>query len=142
VADSFLKSLQRVLTGGAPGYALPAPLFLQAGGGLFVAAPQVIVPAASVTPNVQLGPWIKMTFAANTVCVIQLPSNVPNGLSWRFTITIINTSGGNLTNLTFAAGYKNAALTFPATANNRSFFFNTDGVAAYEEGQTAADVAN
>ena len=142
MADNFLKALQRTLFGGIPGYVLPSPQYFQAGGGLFAAVPQVIVPAANVTPNAALGNWIKMTFAANTVCAIALPSNVPNGLAWRFVITIINTSGGNLTNITFAAGYKNAALTYPATGNNRSFAFNTDGVSAYEEVQTAADAAN
>lgn len=142
MADSFLRALQRVLTGGAPGYVLPAPQYLQVGGGVYAAVPQVIAPAAAVTPNATLGNWIKMTFAANTVCVIGLPVNIPLGLAWRFVVTIINTSGGNLTNITFAATYKNAALTFPATGNNRSFAFNTDGVSAYEEVQTAADAAN
>lgn len=140
MADSFLKSLLRQLTGGVPVYVLPAPLSLQA---LVVSGPaQVIAPAANVAPNAALNPWITMTFTANTTCVIGIPTGVPAGQTWMFTITIINTSGGNLTGVSLAAAYKAAALTLPATTKNRSFVFMTDGTNAYEVVQTAADASN
>lgn len=141
MADVFLKALNRVLPGGNPGYQLQAPAFFAANG-LFAIGPQVIAPAATPTPNALLGPWIKMTFTANTVVAFQIPSNVPAGYSWQFAITIINTSGGALTNITFVAAYKAAALTFPADTKNRTYVFNTDGTNAWEVVQTAADAAN
>jgi hypothetical protein len=83
-----------------------------------------------------------MTFPANTAVAFGIPTGVPAGLTAFFAITIINTSGAPLTNITWAAAYKMAAQTYPATANNRSFIFATDGTNAYELVQTAADVAN
>jgi hypothetical protein len=141
MADSFLKSLNRILTGGTPLYQLQAGAIFAAPA-IFTSGIQVVAPAAVITPNLLLGPHIRMTFAANTVVSIAIPTGIPAGLSADFDITIINTSGGNLTNITFVAAYKNAALTYPATANNRTFAFWTDGTNAYEKYQTAADVAN
>lgn len=142
MADSFLRALQRVLTGGNVLYSLPAGVGFGAQGAVLTGPVQTLVPAATVTPNAALGAWCQITFSANTVCAIQIPSNIPAGYSWRFMLTIINTSGGNLTNLTLVAAYKQAALTFPATAHNRTFEFISDGTNAWEIVQTAADAAN
>lgn len=142
MADNFLKALKRSLTGGTPLFQLQAGVLFGTLAGFSWGAPAVVVPAATPALNLTLSNWFKMTYTADTVCAIQLPTGVPAGAAALFAITIINTAGVALTNTTFVAAYKQTALTFPATANNRTWLFLHDGTNAYEVAQTAADAGN
>jgi len=141
MADKLLKTLRPTLTGGTPGWVMPAGYFLALQQALFQGAASALVVAATITPNLLVSPWITATFAANTVSAIQIPTGVPAGQIASFSITIINTSGAGLTNITFVAAYKTAALTYPATTKNRTYSFWTDGTNAYQI-TDAGDVAN
>ena len=141
MADKFLKTIRPTLTGGTPGWVMPAGYFLALQQALFLGAASVLVPAATVTPNLLLSAWFTMTFTANTTVAVQIPTGIPAGQAGWFNLTIINTSGGALTGVTFAAAYKTAAITYPATTKNRTYEFWSDGTNAYQV-TDAADVAN
>lgn len=141
MAASWLKALTAVMTGGNSGYKLQAGNFFVQNTATISGAVQTIAPAATVTPNLLSGSQVQVTYSANTVVVFQIPTGLPAGQIATFTITIINTSGGSLTNTTFAAAYKTASLSYPATAKNRTYSFYTDGTNAYQI-TDAADVAN
>ena len=142
MADSFLRALRRSLTGGNPLYTLPAGIGFGAQGAVLSGPVQVLGPAATVTPDATKGAYCQVTFTANTVVAVQIPSGIPAGYLWRFAITIINTSGGALTNTTFVAAYKQATITYPADTKQRAYEFISDGTTAWELFQTAADIAN
>ena len=101
--------------------------------------------AAAATPaiNLQLGNIFSITFTANTVCAIAVPTNGVAGSSLgTCDIWIINTSGGNLTNLTFNASIKQPSLTFPADTNRRRYSLTLLGTTWYLDYFSVADVPN
>lgn len=141
MAASFLKALTSVMTGGNSGYQLQTGNFFAQQSALLAGAVQTITPAATITPNILAGSQVQVTFSANTTVAFALPTGTPAGQIATFTITIINTSGAGLTGITFAAAYKTATLTYPATTKNRTYSFYTNGTNAYQI-TDAADVAN
>lgn len=105
----------------------------------FYSAPVVLVDGATITPDGADGVAFEFTAATNGVRDFHLPTNMEDGQP--FQITLKNTSGGALTNTTFAAGY-HGTMTLPATAKQRTyqFYFDDSSTLAYQTVQTAADV--
>jgi hypothetical protein len=68
------------------------------------------------------------------------PTNAIDGQ--RITITIRNTSGGNLGGVTWGTGYKLAEWTSPRNGKSRSIDFRYDGANWIEIARTPMDVPN
>jgi hypothetical protein len=102
--------------------------------------------SASMTPDLALGRLFKITATNGTAFTINNPSNLPASSRTRFTIQIINSSGGALGTLTLGAGYKiGAAWTQPANSKNRFIEFECNTISSstcYEVSRSAADVSN
>ena len=60
----------------------------------------------------------------------------------QFSVRVINTSGGALSNISFGSQFKQPAVTLPATGNSRTWHFVWNGTNAIEINRTAADVPN
>lgn len=102
--------------------------------------------AATMTPVADQGSWFAITATNATAFTVNAPTinafSAANFSGYRITITIKNTSGGALGVATFAATYKMAAWTQPATGFNRSIDFIYDGTNWIEASRTPADVPN
>lgn len=102
--------------------------------------------SASMTPVADQGSWFVATATNATAFTINAPTinavATGNFSGSRITITIKNTSGGALGVATFAAAYKMAAWTQPATGFQRSIDFLYDGTNWIEVSRTPADVPN
>lgn len=105
----------------------------------FYTAPVTLVDAATITPNGGDGTIFELTAASDAIRAFALPTNMEDGQP--FQITLKNTSGGALTQTTFAAGY-HGTMTLPATGKQRTyqFYFDDSSTLAYQTVQTAADV--
>lgn len=113
-----------------------------------------LVDGATITPDYSTGCVFTFTAANNNARVFQIPTNAPTaaviaagppaiGVLWEARIRIANTSGGNLTATTFAAGIKQpAAVTMPATGFNRWYNLMNDGTNTILYSFSGADIAN
>lgn len=106
----------------------------------FTSALAILVDAAAIAVNAALGGTFVITCASDAVREISVPSNGTTGQ--RLVVRIINTSGGNLTNTTFAAAIRQPALTLPATTFQRDYELAFDGATWAIVSQSAADVPN
>ena len=106
----------------------------------FVGTWVTLVDGATPAPDCALGNFFTMLCANNNVRAIAVPANMIAGD--EVCIKIVNTSGGALTNTTFAAGIKQPALTYPATANHRCYWIISDGTTVSLVDQSAADIPN
>lgn len=91
----------------------------------FIGAQAVLTDGASIAVDASLASTFLLTCANNGTRQIAVPTNGVEGQ--RVTVTIINTSGGNLTLTTFAAGIKAPAVTLPANATHREYELYFDG---------------
>lgn len=96
---------------------------------------------ATITPVLTDGNRFTFTAANNNVRAFQAPANPVSGDSIK--LRIVNTSGGALTNTTFAAAIKQpAAVTYPATGFNRTYTLEYDGTTWSLVTLSSADCAN
>jgi len=102
----------------------------------------VVTYSASMTPDFSLGHRQSITANNGTAFAINAPSNAPTIPGPRMTVIVRNAAGGALGAATWAATYKLAAWTQPASANSRSIDFEFDGTNWVECSRTAADVPN
>lgn len=142
MGSKFLQALRPSVIGSAIGWTLDAGYFLtfqgRIGGNWQSLA---LVDAAAIAIDCTTDNFFTLTKAANGAAVIAAPTNLPANSSFRIKIT--NTSGGAITNTTFAATYKNpGSFPFAATANNRTYEWWWDGTNAWFVSQSAIDVAN
>jgi len=106
----------------------------------FVGTWVTLVDGATITPDCAFGNCFNFVAANNNVRAFAVPANIVSGDFIR--IFISNTSGGALTNTTFAAGIKQSAITYPATANKREYRIANDGVVTMLVGFSAVDIPN
>lgn len=106
----------------------------------FTSALAVLGDGATVDVDASLAGTFTLTCASDAVREIQVPTNGVAGQ--RLAVTIINTSGGPLTNTTFAAAIRQPALTLPATGFQREYTLAFDGGTWAIVAQSAADIPN
>ncbi len=94
----------------------------------------------TIATNAALGTSFLITVTDGVAFTISAPTNLVSGQTYTYTIK--NTSGGAVGTITWNAIFKMAALTTPATANQRSITFLYDGTNLIELYKTAADVPN
>lgn len=104
-----------------------------------VRARVAVVYSAAMTIDADAGNSFDIV-ATNGVAFTVTPSNGADGQ--QITVKISNTSGGALGAVTWAAAFKLAAWTSPATGFNRSIVFEYNGVNWIEVSRTPADVPN
>lgn len=120
---------------------LGATTFTQAPTGPgFIGAQATLTDGATVAVDAALASTFLLTCASNAAREISVPTNPTTGR--RITVTIINTSGGNLTATTFAAAIKQPSLTLPATGTNREFTLYYDGTEWSIVGFSPANIPN
>jgi hypothetical protein len=113
-----------------------------------------VIPAANTYIQGNLGAadaetTFLLDFTANTVAALAVATAISSTtgkmeVGQFFWIVFKNTSGGNLTNVTWGAEFKLAggAFTLPVTGSNKGILFQWNGTQAGERARGSADVAN
>ncbi len=131
------RFIRNIVANGRPRFQFMQQLVATA----FVGTWVTLVDGATITPDCAAGNYFMFTAATNGVRAFQVPTNIIAGDDIR--IIISNTSGGALTNTSFAAGIKQpAAITYPATGFKREYRIISDGTTVSLIAFSGADCAN
>ena len=103
-------------------------------------AATVLVDAASIALDATLGNLFILDCTTDAVREFAVPTGGTAGQ--RIAVRIVNTSGGALTNTTFAALIRSAALTLPATTFQRDYDLEFDGTDWAIVNFSPADIPN
>lgn len=99
-----------------------------------------LVDGANIPVDAELGNLFTLTCASNAARIIDPPTNGEAGQ--EVAVRIRNTSGGALTNTTFAVAIRKAAPTLPANNFQREYRLRFDGTDWSLVLQSAADIPN
>lgn len=99
-----------------------------------------LVDGATIAINAGTAGHFTFVAASNAVREFSVPTNGVTGQ--HITVILSNTSGGALTNTTFAAAIRRGTLTLPATGFQREYTLAFNGTTWAITNQSASDIPN